>query len=587
MTALSPDRLISCLVAFSILLLFFHIHAESGSFQLLQSWCLQSLQYVKVQAVRLHQNTEALYEKEAMQVRRMLDEARVQHFKSVARCGLVFLALVIVTEAACSFRADNALIGVWSWHLIVYATGLLVAHSHIQWTPMKMAAVTTLVNCMMLARTCIIADQGIWFLHSDSRAIFRLFMGILDMDHCWVAMWNLLFLFANVIKGLRMLESVPALHTTVSDLVLHEVFVCLLVWIASYIAQMWVTDCVKTGFEASASRIDKTMTDHLLSAFCDAQVKLGSNLQLLGPHEKLSRILLLRSPAEPDLLDGTSFLDYVATADKARFEAFIEACSAPPDRCASHSSADLYERPKTLPSALHVHLRDSSGRHIPVSIFHSAALIANGESHHLMGICVGSSEEFTDPQQAPRDFAEQSHCRIPSKNRSSSLSSKSSSSSSKSKRSVHLIDIPLIDSVTVMFDPFNWSISKVCWKLSDAGCKVLTIDDCMVQPDGLEFRRWVQDQISMYFLPENENGDQDCHAALYGPVALNLPGIFGRKKQIVISSKSAWLDFEGLDEVDDELEYAVVSLHLDGVQQMSDTGRLQAAMTTISEELQP
>jgi len=431
-------------------------------------------------------------------------------------------------------------------------------------------------------------------------------LGMADMDDGRVIMWNSLFFLANVIKSAEMTESMPVLQRPLLATLVTETCVCLLVCVFSYFFQVWVTECSSTAFEISASRIDKTMTDHLLSAFCDVQVKLGSNLQVVGPHEKLSRILSVRSPAENEFLNATSFLDYMASTDQARFKAFIEASSAPSDQCtpghllfATNHDEDLYKRPKCLPSALHVHLRDSSGRHIPASIFHSAAMIADGESHHLIGICVDSFEEFTERQQSSessehpeQESAEQanqnlqagqaSHAQSPSRKSSSSLSSGSSSPSSRSKRSARLLDLPMIKSMSVTFNPFEWSLKKISWNLSESGDKVLAVDDCMLQPGSQEFRNWVQTQVSVALFQENETLDEECQSPVYGSLTLTLPQMHRGQKQIVLSVKSAWLDFEDLNDIDDE-EDGVVSLQLEGVQQIVDAGQVKEVMATISE----
>lgn len=575
MSFLSHDALLNCLTAVGVLLLAFHVQAERGSFRY---WLLRALC-----SATPHHQVQAKNKEENMQIRRMFDEARTEHFKTLVRYGAAYVAIVL--SISMLSQEGNRYLGVLAWLLFVYSAGLFVAYANFQWTPIRITAITTLVNFVLLVRTCCIQDPGVWFLQSNSRAIFRLVTAVMDLDHRRVALWNIAFFFSNTYKTVSMAESLPDLQRPTPKIWFLEVTLCVMLWTTSYIAQMWVAECARIACDASASRIDKTMTDHLLSAFCDAQVKLGPNLELEGLHQKLSQILA-RSPAGSEVFQGTSFLDYLVVADRARFKAFIDASAAPSGQCTSIASDDVYERPKTLPSALHVHLRDSLGRYLPASIFHSRTMSAEQEAHHLIGICVDSPEEFTEAQQSARDSAKRnsfdSHVPITHRRKSSSWSSRSSSSSSRSKRSSRLIDLPWIEKLSITFDPLEWSICQVSWNVSEDDETVPKVDECMLQPDGRKFRQWVQEKVSMLLFPEDEEAHESCRSAMHGSLTLTLPNVSCRKP-ITIFSKHAWLDLEDLSDAADG-EYTLVTLHLEGVHQIADEGRLASGMSTIGEE---
>lgn len=379
---LSEDLQSLCIISLGVVLATIHICAECGS---LGSPLLQSVLSV-VRCFRL------VDDEDSKQVRRMMDEARVQHFTSAAPLILivttmlaVFLLIMCITAGSSQRRE---LIQALVVGLCIYAINIFVVHMRFRWTPARLNVIAFLFNTVVLIDWVLVEDPEIWVIQHSIRFVFLIMSGLVVMDYRRSVFWSATFVSMHIWKHLQMTESWPVKQRPCVVIMMY-IFVGILSWALVFLSQVWSAQRSRACFELEVS---KKMLSHLLSVFCDAEVSLGPDFQIVGTHERFSKIL-----TGGQNVQGTSFADFLVDTDQKRFKTFIESSA-----CAFFESAVEFssDQSRLLPSALHVHMRDGMGRAFPAQIFHSALIASDGGPQHLLGICVESPDPCTG---APSD----------------------------------------------------------------------------------------------------------------------------------------------------------------------------------------
>lgn len=580
MAFFSPELQSKCISTIAVLLVVFHAKAELASYG---GWSLQAVRsflFSLESQDEAGENPNSIHNEKKSRVRRMVDDVRVQNFKSSIQfctklAGMSIIVVVFIPTFSGRYLGSVIFVS------LLYGACIFAEHSKIDWTHSKITALTTAIHVLGAVRVWNVLDQGAWFQFIGHRAMFRMVIGVIDMNCRRAAFWNVVFVFINTMKHSQMSQGVQSLQHSWPILVGSEIVLNSMVYLSSYLTEMWITARVQATIEVAESHDEKHMASHLLSAFCDGQVKLGSDLRIIGNPDKLSHILAGPLHSGKGALQGSLFSDYLAVSDRVRFEAFISKSSSAATRSASGGSDCFYERPKTLPSALHVNLLNSSGRDFPAEIFHSGITVADGESCHLIGICVDSREEFLETQpSAPLSVERASSLRVPQKSHKSSISS----SSNSSRRRASLIDFHWIEKMEIEIDPFDLTIHNLSCELCKSSDVLLRLQDCMLQPCGSEIHGWIQDNVQTQLLrmrsPGEDSGEQ--LSPMYGSMMLSLPQLplLGQR---VISAKAVWLDFEDIEEWDED-EWGLVTLRMEGIQGISGSARQQKTMSTIEEQ---
>ncbi|CAE8583320.1 unnamed protein product [Polarella glacialis] len=209
--------------------------------------------------------------------------------------------------------------------------------------------------------------------------------------------WMLASGVLNVYKTAEMTRNMwPEAPNALFKVLYAELNTCIgmfLFWVA---VEALAFDRVKVFLEATSSDTEKTIVSNLLSGFCDAQVQLGPDLQVIGEHDRLCRIVM----ADSLTLHGTSFANYLASPDVSRFQAFIDASSVQvgtetasrTTAAASTAEQQGSQVLKILPRVLHVHMRDFKGRLFDVTLFHTRLKTSEEEYRHIIGICEDTSQ---------------------------------------------------------------------------------------------------------------------------------------------------------------------------------------------------
>ncbi|CAE8626872.1 unnamed protein product, partial [Polarella glacialis] len=308
---------------------------------------------------------------------------------------------------------------------------MLIARSHgfyFGLSSLPLPSVAFSVNALILGRLLTMPITPWFFWLSNSRMLVRICASMINPNFRATALWQLLIGLATTYKysqcahlvlGLRELPS----HTLFYGA--HEFCVCVGVCGLQHAIQHVVLAMLRAQIRCQTMHNEVGVARRLLSAMCDAQVFLGPDLTIAGSTEQFSRLLMTQPSMTNQGFQGVPFQDFVAEADKARFQRFIE------EDFFLMGNTDAMNSPPQARS-LHASLRDSASLQFPVEILHVRFLDADNQPRHLLGIREEDSFARLLPPHESAVGQDVSQVTFTTPNKREGLSSVSSPSSSAS-----------------------------------------------------------------------------------------------------------------------------------------------------------
>lgn len=151
--------------------------------------------------------------------------------------------------------------------------------------------------------------------------------------------------------------------------------------LCTWLAAAFTRAQVRAALAAMTSAQAETTAHRLLSAMCDAVVKLGPDLRLLAPSPKLAALLL--RPHMRDGFCGGSLLDLVCADDRESVRSHLGGGPA----CGAEGLPPQREPPEVAPT-FGARFRDANGSQVPVQLYYSRF----SDCHHPACCVVGIRE---------------------------------------------------------------------------------------------------------------------------------------------------------------------------------------------------
>ncbi|CAE8615892.1 unnamed protein product [Polarella glacialis] len=269
-----------------------------------------------------------------------------------------------------------------------------------------------------------------FFLFSNGRMLLRFFASMMNPSFRACATWHFLHGLATTYKysqcahlALGVVE-LPA-HTLLYGGV-QEFCVCVGACALQHAIQHVVLGMLRAQIRCQTMHNYVGVARRLCSAICDAQVCLSPDLTIAGSTEQFSRLLMTQPSKTNEGFQGVPFQDFLAEADKSRFQRFIEEDSF------LMGNADAMNSPPPARS-LHASLKDSASLQFSVEILHVRFLDDDNQPHHLLWI--QEEDSFSRPLPPHESAVGQDASQVTgatSDMREEGLSSVSSSSGSAS-----------------------------------------------------------------------------------------------------------------------------------------------------------
>ncbi|CAE8692137.1 unnamed protein product, partial [Polarella glacialis] len=318
-----------------------------------------------------------------------------------------------------------AVFRVWG---ILYS--MLVARSHgfyFGLSSLPLPSVAFSVNALILGRLLTMPITPWFFFLSNSRMLMRICASMMNPNFRATATWQLLHGLATTYKYSQCAHLVLGLRELPASSTLfygaHEFCVCVGACGLQHAIRHVVLAMLRAQIRCQTMHNEVGVARRLLSAMCDAQVFLGPDLTIAGSTEQFSRLLMTQPSMTNQGFQGVPFQNFVAEADKARFQRFIEEDSF------LMGNADAMNSPPPARS-LHASLRDSASLQFSMEILHVRFLDADNQPRHLLGIREEDSFARLLPPHESAVGQDVGQVTVTTLNKREGLSSVSSSSSS-------------------------------------------------------------------------------------------------------------------------------------------------------------
>ncbi|CAE8675623.1 unnamed protein product [Polarella glacialis] len=467
---------------------------------------------------------------EAMR-QKMMDAALVSFImlNDVGKLGLLMAFVLVGDDIHQAVRLGWPFFVFWG---ILYS--MLVARSHgfyFGLSSLPLPSVAFSVNALILGRLLTMPITPWFFFLSNSRMLMRICASMMNPNFRATATWQLLHGLAitykysqcaHLVLGLREL---PASSTLFYGA--HEFCVCVGACGLQHAIRHVVLAMLRAQIRCQTMHNEVGVARRLLSAMCDAQVFLGPDLTIAGSTEQFSRLLMTQPSMTNQGFQGVPFQNFVAEADKARFQRFIEEDSF------LMGNADAMNSPPPARS-LHASLRDSASLQFSVEILHVRFLDADNQPRHLLGIREEDSFARLLPphESAVGQGVGQVTVTTPNKREGLSSVSSSSSSASSAERPGRLdpgVDQASsqlwagLESMEISFSPLgpisaSYSIHSCLMRFQGASSTQLDVKrpcltDLLAPTARESFRTWCEKKLNFMW---NHEG---------GPPGTKLPGL--------------------------------------------------------------
>ncbi|CAE8626873.1 unnamed protein product [Polarella glacialis] len=454
-------------------------------------------------------------------------------------CLTVFMdvATVAFLMASVSLGEDRVMTAVrlfWRFFVfwgILYA--MLAASSRGFYVGLSSVAGPSLafsVNALLLCRLTTMPITPGFFFVSNSRMLMRICASMMNPNPRACATWHLLHGLATTYKYSQCahlvlgLDEIPA-HTLFFGA--QELSVCVGACGLQYAIRHVVLTMLRAQIRCQTMHNEVGVARRLLSAMCDAQVFLGPDLTIAGSTEQFSRLLMTQPSMTNQDFQGVPFKNFVAEADKARFQRFIE------EDFFLMGNTDAMNSPPPARS-LHASLRDSASLQFSVEILHVRFLDADNQPRHLLGIREEDSFARLLPPHESAVGQDVSQVTITTPNNSEVLSSVPSSSSSASSAERPGRFDPGVDqassqlwagleSMEISFSPLgsvsaSYSIHSYLMRFQGASSiqpdvKRPCLTDLLAPTARESFKKWCEEKLNFIW---NHEG---------GPPGTTLPGL--------------------------------------------------------------
>ncbi|CAE8633182.1 unnamed protein product, partial [Polarella glacialis] len=387
------------------------------------------------------------------------------------------------------------------------------------------------VNALILCRLLTMPITPWFFFCSDGRMILRICASMMNPNFQQCATWNLLHGLSATYKYSQCAHLMPGLselpvHTLLYSI--QEFCVGVGACVLQHAIQHVVLGMLKAQIQCQTMHNELGVARRLLSAMCDAQVFLGPDLAIAGSAEQFSRLLMTQPSKTNQGFHGVPFQNFLAEADKSRFQRFIEEDSF------LMGNADAMNFPPPARS-LHASLRDSASLQFSVEILHVRFLDDDNQPHHLLGI--REEDSFARPLPPNQSAAGQDVSQVTgaTSNMGEGLSYDSSSSGSASSAERPGPQDPGVDQASsqlwaglegmvISFSPIGssgagYSIHSCLMRLqgpssTQPDVKRPCLTDWLVPTARGSFKIWCQKELNLIW-----NHDEGC------PPGTKLPGL--------------------------------------------------------------
>ncbi|CAK0910307.1 unnamed protein product [Prorocentrum cordatum] len=200
--------------------------------------------------------------------------------------------------------------------------------------------------------------------------------------HCFVT-WN-----RQAHNGASTVESL--------EHVMQEIHTCVAICSILMIVEAGDRGRIKASLLSRQSDRSQQGVRRLLSAFCDAQVHIGPELQIITNSRPLVHFLGCGAGGvdTQDVFRGDCFLRHVMESDQQRFQEFLAATSA-----LQSEGGDASARAEGAPASIQVSLRNRGGGHVPVELF----VVSLPDVDDTLGFLMGIRETGALPWEARVD----------------------------------------------------------------------------------------------------------------------------------------------------------------------------------------
>eukprot|EP00931_Biecheleriopsis_adriatica_P008648 TRINITY_DN10979_c0_g1_i1.p1 TRINITY_DN10979_c0_g1~~TRINITY_DN10979_c0_g1_i1.p1 ORF type:complete len:625 (-),score=79.07 TRINITY_DN10979_c0_g1_i1:302-1972(-) len=310
---------------------------------------------------------------------------------------VIYSFLIPITMLASSYLTHGNL--VWSL-LALYAVSLaitscgfgqfstLCAESKLKLS----TAVCRVVLALVIHRSITFTGSPyVWYVNSPCRAVLRTVTCVCLCKHTEIIAWNSAQMIADVSTNYRLYELVKGdIDLNFFTLAAPDMLLAIMISILVKSVESWLTQRTGAVLQAQSSTQEAAGARKLLSAFCETQVHLDSELRIYGEHKRLSQMLMLQDAERPTEAK-TSFLDFIAEGgDRHRFESFISA-----------ATSNLSGSSSMLPGCLPISLKDTTGQVVDVEVFHIFFPSQDGQAGHLIGIRETGMRHIREAGAAP------------------------------------------------------------------------------------------------------------------------------------------------------------------------------------------
>lgn len=330
-------------------------------------------------------------------VQEMLDDRRINNFRTFARSGAPGSALLFIL-AYIMYGRELGMILPGSEDCLAlvcfYILCLVAKFGPWPLTPSLVDKFGFAMSVVLMTKLCRGTGSAIYYGYANTRMAFRLGIGLCTLNHKIQGPLNVLIGLIESYKNIYFGSQIKAVWVMPVMVVATEIFTGLTCWFLIYIIQKWVEEGLVRVLDARAASNKTTGVQRMLAVLCDAQVTLCLDGRITAGVESLSCILMssLAGAQASSKYKGLPFVDLVCESDRPRFREFIFGCrrtgsiGAEVETCSSTSGPSSNEKFSKPAASLRVHMLDSAVVKFPVKLFHVVTSAIDGSAVHLLGL---------------------------------------------------------------------------------------------------------------------------------------------------------------------------------------------------------
>eukprot|EP00440_Ansanella_granifera_P007809 gb/GFBE01008449.1/.p1 GENE.gb/GFBE01008449.1/~~gb/GFBE01008449.1/.p1 ORF type:complete len:582 (+),score=86.00 gb/GFBE01008449.1/:1-1746(+) len=331
---------------------------------------------------------------DAEEFRQALITARLSNASAVSKVLCYVLMVVSITIAGFGGFATPEASATCVWTIImIYAALLAVANKRVRPTVRMLELCSVMAHIIMNAWILAMPAKSEVFLLSAGlqgiRGLANICLGLLVLNY------KLTSALCVISMAVTMQKFEPSWNVacSVGDgpscrwiPCVAEVATCVGISCVCYamehslgmrvMATFHAENSVKSAQQSlSAARQSLTAFKRMTSAFCDADVRLNEELQIVSSCPKLCHLLMVENSC--GVLVGKPFAEFVVREDLPRFR-----------DCISRSRPEVgacHDKPAMVSSRL-VRLHVAAGSNFTAELFHVPIVLDGGKVHHLIGI---------------------------------------------------------------------------------------------------------------------------------------------------------------------------------------------------------